>query len=37
METKIEEHPIQVEPTSMGTPNTIKHESGKVLCCKGDF
>ena len=37
METKAEEHPIQVEPTRMGTTNAIKRESGKVLCYKGDF
>ena len=37
MDTKTKEHPIQVEPTSMGTPNTIYHESGKDFCCKGNF
>ena len=37
MEIKIEEHPIQVKPASMGTPNSVKHESVKVFCCRGDF
>ena len=37
MDIKIEEHPIQVKPASMGTPNSVKHESVKVFCCRGDF
>ena len=37
MDIKIEEHPIQVKPASMGTPNSVKHESGKVFCCNGNF
>jgi len=31
MDIKVEEHPIQVQSASMGTPKSVKHESGKVF------
>ena len=34
MDITVEEHPIHVQSasSSMGTPKSVKHESGKVFC-----